>query len=115
MLIISTKLEEVTEFTLIGNIIHTSSTKCKRVTYAILALKLYIIIARINILIALSSTINKITNKLKIKQLLTIIYTNFFLLYKYIIKLDITKEKRLMINIILICQSYERQKLLKMR
>ena len=99
MLIISTKLEEVTKFTLIENIIHTNSTKCKRVTYTILALKLYIIIARINILIALLSTINIITNKLKIKQLLTIIYINFFLLYKYIIKLDITKEKHLIINI----------------
>jgi len=64
--------------------------------------KLYIIIARVNMLITLSSTINIIINKLGIKQLLIIIYINFLLLYKYIIKLNITKKKYLIINIILI-------------
>jgi len=68
-----------------------------------LALKLYAIIARINILIALSNIINMITNKLKIRQLLIIICINSFLLYKCIIKLGTIKEKRLIINIILIC------------
>jgi len=68
-----------------------------------LTLELYIIIVEIDILIALSSIINMITNKLKIKQLLIIIYTNFLSLYKYIIKLSIIKKKRLIINIISIC------------
>ena len=77
--------------------------KCKKVTCAMLALKLYAIIARINILIALSNIINMITNKLKIRQLLIIICINSFLLYKCIIKLGTIKEKRLIINIILIC------------
>ena len=103
MLIINTKLKEVAEFILTRNIIHTSLTKCKRVTYAMLTLELYIIIVEIDILIALSSIINMITNKLKIKQLLIIIYTNFLSLYKYIIKLSIIKKKRLIINIISIC------------
>ena len=51
-------------------------------------------------LITLSSTINIIINKFGIKQLLTIIYINFFSLYKCIVKLGIIKEKRLIINII---------------
>ena len=67
MLIIGIKLEGVAEFTLIGNIIHISSTKCKRVTRVVLALKLYVIIAEIDMLIALLSIINIITNKLGIK------------------------------------------------
>jgi len=68
-----------------------------------LALELYVIIAEIDILIALSSIINIIIDKLEIKQLLIVIYIDFFLLYKCIVKLDIIKEKRLMINIMLIC------------
>ena len=103
MLVISIESEGIAEFTLTRNIIHISSMKCKKVTCAMLALKLYAIIARINILIALSNIINMITNKLKIRQLLIIICINSFLLYKCIIKLGTIKEKRLIINIILIC------------
>ena len=66
-----------------------------------LALELYAIVAEIDILITLLSIINMIINKLGIKQLLTIVYIDFLSLYKYIIKLNITK-KRLIINIILI-------------
>ena len=102
MLIIGTKSKGIAEFTLIGNIIHTSLTKCKRVTYAMLTLKLYAMIVEINMLIALSSIINIITNKFEIKQLLIIVYTNSFSLYKCIVKLSITKEKRLIIDIMLI-------------
>jgi len=68
-----------------------------------LASELYAIIAKVNILIALLSIINIIINKFRIKQLPTIVCIDSFLLYKYIIKLDITKKKCLMINIMLIC------------
>ena len=103
VLVIGTELEEVTEFTLIGNIIYTSLTKCKRVICIVFALELYVIVAGIDILITLSNIINIITNKFEIKQLLIIVYIDFFLLYKCIVKLDIIKKKRLMIDIILIC------------
>ena len=68
-----------------------------------LALKLYIMVVEVDILIALLSIINIIINKFGIKQLLIIICTDSFSLYKCIIKLDITKKKRLIINNILIC------------
>jgi len=100
VLVIGIELERVAEFILIRNIIHTSSTKCKKVIRAMLALKLYIIIIGINILIALSSIINIIINKFEIKQLLIVVYIDFFLLYKCIIKLGIIKEKHLIIDII---------------
>jgi len=103
VLIISIKLKEIAEFTLIGNIIYTSLTKCKRVTCIVLALELYVIVVGVDMLIALLSIINIIIDKLEIKQLLIIVCINFLLLYKCIIKFNITKEKRLMINIILIC------------
>ena len=41
--------------------------KYKKITYAMLALKLYAIVAGINILITLSNIINIITNKFEIK------------------------------------------------
>ena len=102
MLIIGIKSKGIAKFTLTKNIIYISLTKCKKVTHAMLALELYAIIIRIDILIALLSIINMIINKLEIKQLLIIICIDFFLLYKCIIKLNTTKEKRLIINIILI-------------
>ena len=103
MLVISIESKGVAEFTLIGNIIYTNSMKCKRVTCAMLALELYAMVARVNMLIALLSIINIIINKFGIKQLLIVVCIDFLLLYKCIIKLGITKEKRLMINIISIC------------
>ena len=78
MLIISIESGGDAKFTLIKNIIHTNLTKCKKVTYVMLALKLYIIIIGINILIALSSIINIIINKFEIKQLLIVVYIDFF-------------------------------------
>ena len=66
-------------------------------------------------LIALSSTINMIINKLRIKQLPTVVYTHSLSLYECIVKLGTTKEKRLMIDILSIRQSYERRELTEMR
>ena len=91
------------EFTLTRNIIYTSLMKYKRVTCAMLTLELYAIITRIDMLIVLLSIINIIINKFRIKQLLIVVYINFLLLYKYIVKLDTTKKKHLIINIISIC------------
>ena len=67
MLIISIELKRIAKFTLIENIIYISLTKYKRVTRVMLALKLYAIIIKIDMLITLSSIINIITNKLEIK------------------------------------------------
>jgi hypothetical protein len=43
-----------------------------------------------------------ITKQLELLAIPTIVYTDSFLLYKCLIKLGITKEKRLIINIIVI-------------
>jgi len=44
-----------------------------------------------------------------------VIYINLFLLYEYIIKLSITKEKYLIIDIITIRQSYKRKEFSEIR
>jgi len=60
-------LEGVAEFILIRNIIYISLTKCKKVTYIMLALELYVIVTGVDILITLLSIINMIINKFGIK------------------------------------------------
>ena len=103
------------QFTLTGNIVHTSSTKCKRVTRAVLASELYAMVAGIDMLISLGTTINMVTDKLGISRLPTIVCTDSLSLYECIVKLGTTKEKRLMIDIMAIRQSYERRELTEVR
>ncbi|PVH72591.1 hypothetical protein DL98DRAFT_432914, partial [Cadophora sp. DSE1049] len=102
VLAIRSETKKSTGFTFFNNIIYTSSTKYKKVTRVILASELYIIIARVNILIFLTTITNIITNKLSFLKLLIIIYTDSLSFYEYIIKLGIIKEKRLIIDIITI-------------
>ncbi|KAF0320845.1 aurora kinase 2 splicing, partial [Colletotrichum asianum] len=73
------------------NIVYYSLTKSKYIIRSILASKIYIIIVSINIVYVIAITL-----------ILTIIYINSYLLYKYLIKLSTIKEKRLIINIIII-------------
>jgi hypothetical protein len=103
------------DFVLHGNIVYTSSTKYKKVTRAVLASELYAIVVRVDILISIATTVNIVTAKLGLSSLPTIIYTDSLSLYEYIIKLGTTKEKRLIIDIIAIRQSYERRELTEIR
>ena len=52
-----------------------------------------------------------IVRQLDIPLPLTIVYTDSYSLYECLVKLRTTKEKRLMINIIALRQSYERREL----
>ncbi|KAF1964357.1 hypothetical protein BU23DRAFT_585612 [Bimuria novae-zelandiae CBS 107.79] len=72
-------------FTICGNIIHYSLIKCKRVTQSILASKIYGII---------------IIERLSLPAVPLVIYIDSYSLYECLVKLRITKEKRLIINII---------------
>ncbi|KAF0319603.1 aurora kinase 2 splicing, partial [Colletotrichum asianum] len=73
------------------NIVYYSLTKSKYIIRSILASKVYTIIVGINIVYTIAITL-----------ILIIIYIDFYLLYKYLIKLNTIKEKRLIINIIVI-------------
>ncbi|KAF0324233.1 aurora kinase 2 splicing, partial [Colletotrichum asianum] len=73
------------------NIIYYSLIKSKYIIRSILTSKIYAIIVGINIVYTIAITL-----------ILTIIYINSYLLYKYLVKLNIIKEKRLIINIIVI-------------
>jgi len=49
--------------------------------------------------IAIRTTLKIIIDRLELPIIPTIIYTNLYSLYKYLVKLSTTKEKRLIINI----------------
>jgi hypothetical protein len=81
----------------------------------VLASETYSIVTGIDISFAISFTLKIITKQLKLSAIPTIVCTDSFLLYKCLVKLGTTKEKRLIIDIIAIRQSYKRQELFKIR
>jgi hypothetical protein len=76
-----------------------------------LALEIYGIIRGIDITIVINTIIKIIIKQLRFLQTLIIVYTDLYLLYKYLVKLGITQEKRLIINIIALRQSYKQKKI----
>ena len=103
------------QFKLNGNLIHWSSTKCKRVTRSVLASEIYGMVAGVDMAFALGSTIKLITEQLGLPAIPTVVCTDSFSLYECLVKLGTTKEKRLMIDIMALRQSYERRELYEIR
>jgi hypothetical protein len=103
------------KFTIYSNFIYWSSTKSKRVTRSVLASEIYSMVAETDISFAISSTLKIITEQLELPAIPTIVCTDSFLLYKCLVKLGTTKEKRLMIDIMAIRQLYERRELFEIR
>jgi hypothetical protein len=65
-------------------------------------LKIYKIVSRVNMAIAIGITLKIIIDQFKLPVILIIIYTNLYSLYKCLVKLSTIKEKRLIINIIVL-------------
>jgi hypothetical protein len=68
----------------------------------VLALEIYGIVRGTDIAFVIRSTPKIITNNLGLLAILIIVCTDSYSLYKCLVKLRTTKEKRLMINIIAI-------------
>jgi hypothetical protein len=77
----------------------------------VLALEIYNIVRGVDIIIAINITIKIITEQLGFLQTLIIVCTDLYLLYKCLVKLGITQEKRLIIDIIALRQLYKRKKI----
>jgi hypothetical protein len=88
-----------------ANILHWSSTKCKRVTRSTLASELYGIVNGFDIGATIKKTIENIT---KINNLPLLLCTDSKSLYECLVKLGTTHEKRLMVDIMCLRQSYKR-------
>ena len=87
-------------FIIYSNVIYYSSIKYKRVTRSVLVLEIYSIVNGFNIGIAIATTLRIATKRLRLPIILLVICTDLYLLYECLVKLRITKEKRLIINII---------------
>jgi hypothetical protein len=103
------------KFTIKGNLIHYSSTKCKRVTRSVLASKIYGIVGGVNMAITINTTIKMVTDQLGFSHPAITVCTNSYSLYECLVKLGTTKEKRLMINIMALCQSYKQREIAEIR
>jgi hypothetical protein len=94
-----------------ANIIHWFFTKCKRVIRSVLAAKLYAMTNEFDADSVIKSIIQRIFNIF----LSMILLTDSRSLYDCLVKLEITSEKRLMIDLMCLRQSYERKKITKIR
>ena len=98
------------------NIIHWSSIKCKRVIRSILASELYALAHGFDAAAVIKSTIEKIlARELKGKPLPLILCTDSKSLYDCLVKLGTTQEKRLMVDLMCLRQSYERRQITEIK
>src|SRR6266571_3146269 len=88
-----------------------SLVKCKRVTKSVLAFELYAIAYGFDIGVVIKAIVEL---QLNISLLFTL-YTNSKLIYKCLIKLRTTQEKRFIINIMCLRQLYKRHEIAKVK
>jgi hypothetical protein len=81
----------------------------------VLASEIYGIVRGVDIAIAINTTIKIITKQLGFPQTLIVVCTDSYSLYECLVKLGTTQEKRLIINIIALRQSYKRRKITEIR
>jgi hypothetical protein len=81
----------------------------------VLVLEIYGIVEGVNIAKVLNTTMNMIIKQLGSEhtKILIVVCTDSYSLYKCLVKLGTTKEKRLMINIIGLRQLYKRREIAK--
>ena len=94
-----------------ANIIHWSSTKCRRVTRSVLAAELYALAHGFDIASVLKATIDGIVRPWRSKPVDIIACTDSRSLYDCLIKLNTTAEKRLMIDVMCLREAYERREI----
>jgi hypothetical protein len=94
-----------------ANIIHWLFTKCKRMIKSVLTAKLYTMTNEFDADSVIKSIIQRVFNIF----LSMILLIDSRSLYDCLVKLEITSEKRLMIDLMCFRQSYERREITKIR
>ena len=69
----------------------------------------------VDMAIAIGTTLKMITDRLGLPVIPIVVCTDSYSLYECLVKLGTTKEKRLMIDIMALRQSYERRELFEIR
>ena len=72
-------------------------------------------VAGVDMAYAIASTLQMVTTQLNVPRIPTVVCTDSYSLYECLVKLGTTKEKRLMIDIMALRQSYERRELHEVR
>jgi hypothetical protein len=72
-------------------------------------------VAGVDIVYAIGLILKLITTQLELPDIVTIVCTDSYSFYEYLVKLGTTKKKRLMIDIIALQESYERRELFEVR
>jgi hypothetical protein len=90
-----------------ANIVHWGSIKCRRVTRSVLAAELYAMSLGFDYATVIRSTIQQILGRL----IELTIYIDSKSLYDCLVRLGSTTEKRLMVDIMCLRQSYERREI----
>ncbi len=80
-----------------------------------LVLEIYGIVASADLAYTISSTIAKVIEQLELLAVPIVVYTDLYSLYKCLVKLGTTKEKRLIIDIIALRQLYKQRELYGIR
>ena len=94
-----------------ANIIHWSSVKCKRVTRSIFASELYAMAHGFDVGAVIKSSVEKILDL----PLPMVVCTDSKSLYDCLVKLGTTQEKRLMVDLMCLRQSYERREIMEIK
>ncbi|KAM4061436.1 cwf18 domain containing protein [Hirsutella rhossiliensis] len=102
------------QFEISGNIVHWSSTKCKRVTRSVLASEIYGMANGFDIGISLAMTMKIITERLNLPPIPLIVCTDSYSL-RMPSQARYDEGKRLMIDIMALRQSYEKREITDIR
>jgi hypothetical protein len=94
-----------------ANILHWFSIKCKRITRSVLTIELFAMIHDFDVDSILKTILTKMLNTLIF--LILVIDSKF--LYDCLVRLDIIVKKRLMMNVMILRQSYERREIIKIK
>jgi hypothetical protein len=107
--------EQGNSFTMSGNILHWQSVKCKRVTRSVLASEIYGMVNGFDAAWVLKHTLATITQRLNLPAIKLVLCTDSYSLYQCLVQLGTTTEKRLMIDLMALRQSYEEREIDEIR
>ena len=94
-----------------ANIVHWQSIKCRRVTRSVLASELYALSLGFDTAATIKSTLNQILACPRQGSIPLTICIDSKSLYECLVKLGTTQEKRLMVDLMCLRQSYERREI----
>src|ERR1043165_4412964 len=94
----------------ITNIVHWTSAKCKRVVRSVLAVELYVMAHGFDLVIVMKATIDVMLDR----PMPLVMYTDSRSLYDSLVSLNTVTEKRLLIDLRVFRESYERRELVDM-